>query len=323
MNKTKIMFKFLLRHWKTVVGIIFLLGCSGCITTAIVVHKKLKNADYLEDWKDSDGTIIADIVYDEQKNLKYDLYLPNTNIDAPVGAMLFIHGGGWRTGRKSDMSFACKRFAKEGYVTATMQYSLIDKEKHPKFADMLDDIGKCLEHIRLKAAEEHHPIKAVALSGISAGGHLSMLYAYSRAETSPIPIAFVFQQVGPASFEKGVWTNHPEWDYGLAVGGSGVEMSKEDYESGKMADVVKSISPVLWIDENTVPTIAAYGGKDWLVPSTHAEKVREALETHHVPHVFIVYPNSGHFLCDDPDCAKQYRKAILEFCKKYFETPAK
>ena len=323
MNKTKIMFKFLLRHWKTVVGIIFLLGCSGCITTAIVVHKKLKNADYLEDWKDSDGTIIADIVYDEQKNLKYDLYLPNTNIDAPVGAMLFIHGGGWRTGRKSDMSFACKRFAKEGYVTATMQYSLIDKEKHPRFADMLDDIGKCLEHIRLKAAEEHHPIKAVALSGISAGGHLSMLYAYSRAETSPIPIAFVFQQVGPASFEKGVWTNHPEWDYGLAVGGSGVEMSKEDYESGKMADVVKSISPALWIDENTVPTIAAYGGKDWLVPSTHAEKVREALETHHVPHVFIVYPNSGHFLCDDPDCAKQYRKAILEFCKKYFETPAK
>ncbi|MBP5674274.1 MAG: alpha/beta hydrolase [Victivallales bacterium] len=317
------MFKFLLRHWKTVVGIIFLLGCSGCITTAIVVHKKLKNADYLEDWKDSDGTIIADIVYDEQKNLKYDLYLPNTNIDAPVGAMLFIHGGGWRTGRKSDMSFACKRFAKEGYVTATMQYSLIDKEKHPRFADMLDDIGKCLEHIRLKAAEEHHPIKAVALSGISAGGHLSMLYAYSRAETSPIPIAFVFQQVGPASFEKGVWTNHPVWDYGLAVGGSGVEMSKEDYESGKMADVVKSISPALWIDENTVPTIAAYGGKDWLVPSTHAEKVREALETHHVPHVFIVYPNSGHFLCDDPDCAKQYRKAILEFCKKYFETPAK
>ena len=323
MNKTKIMFKFLLRHWKTVVGIIFLLGCSGCITTAIVVHKKLKNADYLEDWKDSDGTIIADIVYDEQKNLKYDLYLPNTNIDAPVGAMLFIHGGGWRTGRKSDMSFACKRFAKEGYVTATMQYSLIDKEKHPRFADMLDDIGKCLEHIRLKAAEEHHPIKAVALSGISAGGHLSMLYAYSRAETSPIPIAFVFQQVGPASFEKGVWTNHPEWDYGLAVGGSGVEMSKEDYESGKMADVVKSISPVLWIDENTVPTIAAYGGKDWLVPFTHAEKLREALETHHVPHVFIVYPNSGHFLCDDPDCAKQYRKAILEFCRKYFDSEDK
>ena len=185
---------------------------------------------------------------------------------------------------------------------------------------MLDDIGKCLEHMRLKASEEHYPIKAVALSGISAGGHLSMLYAYSRAKMSPIPIAFIFQQVGPSSFEKGMWTNHPEWDYGLAVGGSGVEMSKEDYESGKMADVVKSISPALWIDENTVPTIAAYGGKDWLVPFTHAEKVREALETHHVPHVFIVYPNSDHFLCNDPDCAKQYRQAILEFARKYFDS---
>ena len=314
-------FRFLIRHWKAIVGIIFLLGCSGCITTAVVIHKKLKNADYLEDWKKSDGTVITDIVYDSQKNLKYDLYLPaKAEKDKPVGAMLFIHGGGWRTGRKSDMSFACKRFAKEGYVTATMQYSLVSKENKATFVDMLNDIGKCLEHMRLKASEEHYPIKAVALSGISAGGHLSMLYAYSRAKTSPIPIAFVFQQVGPSSFEKGTWTNHPEWDYGLAVGGSGVEMSKEDYESGKMADVVKSISPALWIDENTVPTIAAYGGKDWLVPFTHAEKVRKALETHHVPHVFIVYPNSDHFLCNDPDCAKQYRQAILEFARKYFDT---
>ncbi|MBR6056697.1 MAG: alpha/beta hydrolase [Victivallales bacterium] len=323
MKKIKTMFKFLFRHWKAVVGIIFLLGCSGCITTAIIVHKKLKDADYLEDWKDSDGTIIADIVYDEQKNLKYDLYLPNTNIDTPVGAMLFIHGGAWKMGKRSDMAHACKRFVKEGYVTATMQYTLVSEENKASFFDMLDDIGKCLEHIKITAAEKHHPVKAVALSGISAGGHLSMLYAYSRAETSPIPIAFVFQQVGPASFEKGVWTNHPDLDYGLAMAGSGVEMSKEDYESGKMADVVKSISPAQLIDEKSVPTIAAYGGKDELVPSTHAEKVREALEKHHVPHVFILYPNSGHFLCNDPDCAKQYRKAILDFCRKYFETPAK
>lgn len=317
-------FRFLIKHWKAVIGIIFLLGCSGCITTAVVVHKKLKNGDYLEDWKPSDGTVITDIVYDEQKNLKYDLYLPaKAEKDKPVGAMLFIHGGGWRTGRKSDMSFACKRFAKEGYVTATMQYSLVTKEKNPTFFGMLNDIGKCLEHMRLKAAEEHYPVKAVALSGISAGGHLSMLYAYSRAKTSPIPIAFVFQQVGPSSFEKGTWTNHPEWDYGLVVGGSGVAMSKEDYESGKMADVVKTISPAMWVDENTVPTIAAYGGKDELVPATHAAKIREALETHHVPHVFILYPNSGHMLCDDPDCAKQYRQAILEFCRKYFDSEGK
>ncbi len=314
---------YLLRHWKAIVGIIFLLGCSGCITTAVVIHKKLKNADYLEDWKDSDGTIIADIVYDEQKNLKYDLYLPNTTSDTPVGAMLFIHGGAWKMGKRTDMAHACKRFVKEGYVTATIQYSLVTKENKVPFSVMLDDISKCLEHMKLTAAAKHHPIKAVALSGISAGGHLSMLYAYSRAKTSPIPIAFVFQQVGPASFEKGMWTNHPEWSYGLAVAGSGVEMSKEDFESGKMADVVKSISPALLIDEHSVPTIAAYGGKDGLVPFSHAEKLREALETHHVPHVFIVYPNSGHFLCDDPDCAKQYRKAILEFCRKYFDSEDK
>lgn len=314
-------FRFLIRHWKAILGIIFLLGCSGCITTAVVIHKKLKNADYLEDWKKSDGTVITDIVYDSQKNLKYDLYLPaKAEKDKPVGAMLFIHGGGWTTGRKSEQNYACKRFAKEGYVTATMEYTLFKKGEKATFFTMLDDIEKCLEHMKMTATANHYPIKKVALSGLSAGGHLSMLYAYSRAKTSPIPIAFVFQHVGPSCFEPGAWPDHPDWDYGLTVAGSGVEMSKEDYESGKMADVVKSISPALWIDENTVPTIAAYGGKDELVPTTHAVKIREALETHHVPHVFILYPNSTHFLCEDPDCAKQYRQAILEFARKYFDS---
>ena len=59
--------------------------------------------------------------------------------------------------------------------------------------------------------------------------------------------------------------------------------------------------------------------KDELVPATHAAKIREALEMHHVPHVFILYPNSGHMLCDDPDCAKQYRQSILEYCRRYFD----
>ncbi len=311
---------FFSNHWKLLIGLAFLLVCSGCITTALVIHSKLKNADYIEDWNDGDGTVLTNIVYDAKRNLKYDLFLPSTSAekDAPVGAMLFIHGGAWKSGKKEDMTFACRRFVKQGYVTATMEYTLFKEGKKMSFFTILDDIGRCIEHLRDTAKAKNHPVKAVALSGISAGGHLAMLYAYSRADTSPLPIAFVFQQVGPSFFQKNAWPDHPDWPFGLTKAGAGIEMSREEYDGGMMSEAVKSISPALLVNENTVPTIAAYGGKDPLVPTPHAEKLRKALEEYNVPHVFIIYPHSGHFLCEDPDCAKKYREAILEYCRKHF-----
>jgi acetyl esterase/lipase len=311
---------FLRNHWKLLICIAFLLVSSGCITTALVIHRKLRNADFIEDWNDGDGTVLTNIVYDSEKNLKYDLYLPTSSAekDTPVGAMLFIHGGAWKSGKKEDMMFACRRFAKQGYVTATMEYTLFKEGAKMSFFTILDDIGKCLEHLRDTAKANRHPIKAVALSGISAGGHLAMLYAYSRADNSPVPISFVFQQVGPSFFQQGAWPDHPDLSFGLTKAGAGIEMSREEYDSGIKFEAVKSISPALLVNEQTVPTIAAYGGKDPLVPTPHAEKLRKALEEYNVPHVFIIYPHSGHFLCEDPDCAKKYREAILDYCRKYF-----
>ena len=311
---------FLRNHWKLLVGLAFLLVCSGCSITALVFHKKLRNADYIEDWQDGNGTVLTNIVYDSERNLKYDLFLPppSAENETPTGAMLFIHGGAWKSGKKEDMTFACRRFVKQGYVTATMDYTLFKEGEKMSFFTILDDIGRCLEHLRDTAKANHHPIKAVALSGISAGGHLAMLYAYSRANTSPVPIAFVFQQVGPSFFLKDAWPDHPDLSFGLTKAGAGIEMSREEYDSGIKFEAVKSISPALLVNEQTVPTIAAYGGKDPLVPTPHAEKLRKALEEYNVPHVFIIYPHSGHFLCEDPDCAKKYREAILEYCRKHF-----
>ena len=38
----------------------------------------------------------------------------------------------------------------------------------------------------------------------------------------------------------------------------------------------------------------------------------------HELHVFIAYPDSGHFLSKNPDCAAQYRQAILEYARTNF-----
>ncbi len=303
-------------------GIIFLLTTS-CITTAIIIHRKLQNGGYLEEWKEGDGTVLNGIVYNSDKDLKYDLYLPIEPTEQPTGAMLFIHGGSWNMGSRQDMVYLCRRYVKCGYVTATLDYSLVKEKSNVTFFTMLDEIGECLAHLAQTAAAQGHPVKSVALSGMSAGGHLAMLYAYSRASSSPIPIAFVFQTVGPSFFMPEAWPNQPDLAFSLTMAGTGEIMTKGMYESDIGQGWVKSISPAMLVNRNTVPTLFAYGGKDSLVNSIHGEKLKEAFEANGVPYKYILFPNSGHALWDDPDCTTEFQKAILQYAEQYFgpQTP--
>ena len=296
--------------------------CSGCLATAaIVFHHKLKQADMLESWSEKDGSLIKDIVYDPGKNLTYDLYLPkDIRENETRHAMIFIHGGAWNSGRKEEMAYACRRYVKEGYLTVTLKYSLAAKNGPPvTFFTMLNDISRCLAHLKTYTAEKKITIGKIALSGYSAGGHLAMLYAFTHREKSPLPIAFVFSQVGPTVFTREVWgADKEDFAIALASAGSGKKITAADYDSARSQEIIKSISPALLVNKNTVPGIYAYGGKDTLVRIIHAQKLEAALKNHQIPHEILIYPGSGHFLCEDPQYTRRYRALIREYCKKYF-----
>ena len=121
--------------------------------------------------------------------------------------MLFIHGGGWIKGKKEDCNYICCRYAKYGYITATMNYTLLVKKyKDHNIFKIIDEITACIESIKDKLKNEgfdENKIE-VALGGMSAGAHLSLLYAYSIKKT-PIPIKFVINIVGPISLEPKFW----------------------------------------------------------------------------------------------------------------------
>ncbi len=300
-----------------------ILFSSGCLTIVAIalVHHNLKQADMLENWQKGDGSLHKNVEYDHEKKFSYDIYLP-TDIqqNKSRNVMLFIHGGGWNSGRKEDIAYACRRYAKEGYITVTLQYSLASKNGPPvTFFTMLDDITRCLAHVKTYTGERGITVKKVALSGYSAGGHLAMLYAFSRKNESPIPIAFVFTQVGPSIFTYDAWGPKKEkFALALASAGSGQTINKENYHSAQTRNAIKSISPALLINKDTVPGIYAFGKKDKLVIPLHAQALEAMLKKHHVPHHVLIYPDSGHFL-NDEKYARRYRELIKEYCQKYFQ----
>ena len=308
------------RLWKIlgaglVVGILTLQG--GCITTALIFASKFQDGGYLQDWSKKDGTQLTGLVYDQAKGLKYDVFIPkNAKKGANVPLMLFIHGGAWNSGRRQDIAYACKYYAKNGCITATLDYSLVSS-KRPEVTiyTMLDEITRCIGALKGELANRGYRTPKIALGGFSAGGHLALLYSYSRAGESPIPIAFVCEKVGPSDFGEKAFGR--KGSAAMVSSGTGKPLAVSDLDKPEGKRLVDSLSPVAFVTGKSVPTIFAYGGKDNLVKRHHRDVLAEALEKNGVAHVEIDFPNSHHGMWSDPEKTKEFWKAVLKYCQTY------
>ena len=82
-------------------------------------------------------------------------------------------------------------------------------------------------------------------------------------------------------------------------------------------ELVKDTSALYWVDENTVPTVIAYGMYDKFQPYEGSVRLEEALDRYNIPHEYIVFEHSGHGLQNDNRRMVQYSEAILEYLNRY------
>lgn len=324
---------------------ISILATTGIIVGGIVMANILKNgadtfynvfvaSGWEESWDESDGTVYENLRYDDNngkntKRNKYDLYIPkDADKTKPQGVILFVHGGSWMFGNKDAMDWAAARYAKEGYITATMSYNLISgnapylsyitgSPTNVTIYDMLDDVGNCIKAIKEELVQLGYNPTNLALSGMSSGSHISLLYGYSRAEESAIPISFMFEQTGPVDMHKIAWNpdNSAEGAQDAGIAGyvsmfSGKTVTEED--------IVNSISPVAYINENSVPTLMGYAEKDDVIGTGHYPVIKEYLDKYNVTNDVVLYPNSGHMLESDKDSEKEWHEKTCQWLQTYF-----
>ncbi len=141
----------------------------------------------------------------------FDLYVPkDLNKSAKQTVVLFIHGGAWISGFKTDVNSYVYEFANRGYISATIQYTLLKKSMDDAslsiFRD-LDEIDACISAIKLALGDLEFDTSKLNLviGGASSGAHLTMLYAYSRGQRSAIPIKFLINAVGPTDIKPENW----------------------------------------------------------------------------------------------------------------------
>ena len=290
---------------------------AGCATSTFLLQKNLKQGGYLVSWSEDDGQVLTGLQYGSEKTNRYDLYIPKkVDPETETPLLLFIHGGSWTVGSRSDMTYACKYYAQNGCITATMDYSLISEEdENVTIKTMLDEIGACISALKNQLKKAGYHVSGLAIGGTSAGGHLALLYAYSRAEESAIPVMFVFEKVGPVSVRKEFWGKKIS---AMLIGlGARVKADPENLDAPETLEAANRLSPLHFIRPESPPTIFAYGGKDDLVLPIHRDELAKTLEKHHVPNIRVDFPNSNHAMWDDPESTESFRKAVLQYCDRY------
>lgn len=262
---------------------------------------------------DMRSEILSDVSYGESGDEKMDVYIPKKAKNRrECGAIIYIHGGSWSGGDKAEGDMYCRALASLGYVTATVNYTLYNAENESTLtADvMLDEIDAAIAHLKTILNERGIALSGVATVGYSAGAHLAMLYAYSRADTAPVPVRFTASMVGPADFSEEIWG---ETGIALAQRLSGIRIT--DAQSREAA--MSAASPVAYITDRSVPTLLAYGGRDELVDSENGASVKEALDSACVRCDYVLFPHSGHGLNRNPLKFAKFFGTLRLYCKEY------
>lgn len=275
---------------------------------------------------DEIGTVYKDISYGEGEANKFDLYVPADGGKENYGLVVYLHAGGFTSGDKSGDAEMLSWLCSKGYVAAGINYTLRTDDNNQSVYSQSMEIKEAMPKVVEEAERLGYHIDKMAISGGSAGGTLAMLYAYRDAADSPVPVKMLFEAVGPSSFYRSDWSVYgldqdTEESRKAAAGLFGIMLGEEIdvniLDTPQYDEIIKPISAFMWVDENTVPSVIAYGSHDRVCPFKTSAHLVDALKENGVDYRYFEMPHSGHGLQNDDKIYEQYMNAVEEYLGKY------
>jgi len=269
-----------------------------------------------------------DIVYARagDRKLLLDLYLP-AKPSTPKPVIVWIHGGGWRAGRKGSGGRALPMLQR-GYAVVDVGYRLSGEAIFPA---QVEDCKAAVRWVRANASRYGLDPDRIGAWGSSAGGHLVAFLGTSgdvkefdtqanRQYSSRVQA--VCDWFGPTDFlqmdehmlEGGRLVHDaPQSPESLFVGGP---IRREPYRS-----IVKKANPITYVTQDDPPFLIMHGDKDMLVPLHQSELLCDALKKAKVEVTLQVVRGAGHGLGGGEESPAKLVEIVAEFFDKHLKQP--
>ena len=230
---------------------------------------------------------------------KLDLLLPKDSKAKKRPLVVFIHGGGWQSGRKEDGLDVIRAVTATGdYAAATINYRLSQEAKWPA---QIHDCKAAIRFLRAKADEYGIDASHIGVVGMSAGGHLVSLLGTVNDDPALDGTLGSFGKVssrvqcvvdffGPTDF----FTNLLPDAAADRANGRKMVIDLLGRDEAEARSNAKAASPVSWVTKDDAPFFIAHGTKDTLVPFSQATTIQTALDKAGVENHLVAMEGAGH-----------------------------
>ncbi len=264
----------------------------------------------------------------EKKNISYckngkrklllDAFYPNEKNNGKRTAILIIHGGGWRSGNRTQHYPLAQRLAALGYVCFTPEYRLSTEALYPA---AVYDIKSALRWVKENAGKYNVDTTKITVLGFSAGGELAAFMGTTNGNagfegtgcnsTSSSNVQAVVDIDGILSFV------HPESGEGDDSKRTSAATNWFGYSKKENPELWQQASPLTYAGKNTAPTLFINSA----VARMHAgrEDYIKILNGYNIYTEVRSFENSPHSFCLFDPWFEPTVKYIDDFLKKVFK----
>lgn len=249
--------------------------------------------------------------------LKLDI-LARKDLKNNAPTVVYVHGGDWNMGNKSFIHRPLvedifQRIINMGYRVVSIDYRLCRPQTPVPMA--ITDAKDAIRWVKRNAVQYGFDADKIVFMGTSAGGHISMMAAYSSDDKykgdrelsdyssqvnglincyGPVDVLRPFHyrtgitiQLGRWLFNKSLYQTFLETSYDFS-GLKYPEQKKELREFMKNHSVTSVVLP------RNVPTLTLQGKADFTVQPSNARALHKYLDKHDIPNTMRLYKKVKH-----------------------------
>jgi pectinesterase len=252
-----------------------------------------------------------------ERELKLDVFYPKEKNTLLKTAVIIIHGGGWRTGNRTQHYPLAQKLAALGYVCFTPEYRLSTEALFPA---AVYDIKAAIRWVKKNAAKYNIDTSRIVAMGFSAGGELASfmgttgnmpLFEGANCNTDMTShINAVVDIDGTLSFV------HPDGREGDDSKRTSAATYWFGYSKKENIKLWEAASPLSYVSSSTPPTLFINSSVPWM----HAgrEDYIKVLDEHRIYSEVKNFEGAPHSFCLFEPWFEPTVKYIDEFLKKIF-----
>jgi pectinesterase len=233
-----------------------------------------------------------------ERKLVLDAFYPSRKSERSGIAVMIIHGGGWRTGNRSQHYPLAQRLAELGYTCFTPEYRLSTEALYPA---AVYDLKAAIRWIRAHASQYGIDKKKLVVAGFSAGGELAAFLGTTGSKKEfegnecvneeSTSVQAVVDMDGTLSFV------HPESGEGDDSRSISAATYWFGYSKKENPDLWTAASPLTHADASTPPTLflnsavdRMHAGRTDYIKILDQNKIYSQVKTFEgAPHSFVLF----------------------------------